>query len=178
VPAAPPPLDEAARYSALMGYHLRQNVLRDAPADALVRKAVRHFRTPQSAIALVGRSTVYFIAAEGVDFHTLPRDLSFCGYAIHSHRPLVVPDTTLDPRFADNPLVIGPPFVRFYAGAPLVDQDGYSLGTFCIVDTEPRSLTPEEVGELVRLSKLAMRRIDFLATVAELLRYPDAGMLV
>jgi len=178
VPAAPPPLDEAARYSALMGYHLRQSVLGDAKADALVRKAVRQFRVPQSAIALVGRSTVYFVAEEGVGFHTVPRDISFCGYAIHSRATLIVPDATLDPRFADNPLVIGPPFVRFYAGAPLVDQDGYSLGTFCIVDTTPRSFAPEEAGELAGLSELAMRRIDFLATIAELVSYPDAGMLV
>jgi len=178
VPAAPAPLDEAARYSALMGYHLRQSVLGDATADALVRKAVQYFHTPQSAIALVGRSTVYFIAAEGVGFHTLPRDISFCGYAIHGHKPLIVPDTTLDSRFADNPLVIGGPLVRFYAGAPLVDQDGYSLGTFCIVDTKPRSLASEDIAELVRLSELAMRRIDFLATVAELFSYSDASMLV
>jgi GAF domain-containing protein len=178
VPAAPPPANETERYSALMGYHLRQGVLGDATADALVHRAVWYFHTQQSAIALVGRSTVYFVAAEGAPFHTLPRDLSFCGYAIHGNKPLVVPDATLDLRFSDNPLVTGPPFVRFYAGAPLVDRDGYSLGTFCIVDTKPHSLATEEIGELVGLSELAMRRIDFLATVAELFSYPDAGLLV
>lgn len=161
-----------------MGYHLRQNVLGDDDADALVRRAVRQFRVPQAAIALVGRSTVYFVAEEGVGFHTLPRDLSFCGYAIHSRVPLIVPDATRDPRFADNPLVIGQPFVCFYAGAPLVDRDGYSLGTFCIVDTKPRTLAPDEIDKLVGLSELAMSRIDVLATVAELLSYSDANMLV
>ena len=178
MPAAPQPLNEAARYSALMSYRLRKDVFADAKADALVRKAVRDFNVPQAAIALVGRSTVYFLASEGAPFRSLPRDISFCSYAIHSRQTLIVPNAALDPRFAENPVVIGEPYVRFYAGAPLVDRDGLCLGTFCIVDTEPRALAPTELAALERLSETAMRRIDFLSAVSELLSQSGEGMRV
>jgi GAF domain-containing protein len=172
MPAAPAPLNETARYTALLSHRLRQSVLGDGKADEMTRAAVRRFGVPQSAIALVGKAVVHFIAATGVGFHTLPRAISFCGYAIHSRDPLIVPDATLDPRFADNPLVTGGPRVRFYAGAPLIDQDGYCLGTFCIVDTLPRRVAPEEIAELVRLSRQAMQRIDFLSTISEMTLLP------
>jgi GAF domain-containing protein len=161
-----------------MSYRLRKDAFTDAKADTLVRKAADEFSVPQSAIALVGRSVVYFLAAEGTPFRSVPREISFCGYAIHSRTPLIVPDATLDPRFADNPLVNGAPFVRFYAGAPLVDRDGLCLGTFCIVDTAPRALAPAQIAELQRLSETAMRRIDFLSSVSELLSQPAGSMLV
>jgi GAF domain-containing protein len=178
MPAAPKPLNEAPRYSALMGYHLRQSVLGDRESDRLARQAAQHFHVPQSAIALVGASTVYFVAESGVGFHTLPRDISFCAYAIHTPKLLVVPDATIDPRFADNPIVQGDPHVRFYAGAPLIDRNGYCLGTFCIVDVKPRVLTNDEESELAIFSERAMRRIDLLATIAEMLSGPEIALLV
>jgi GAF domain-containing protein len=125
MPAAAKPINEVPRYAALMGYHLRRSVLGDAGADELVHGAARRFNVPQSAIALVGASTIYLVAEHGVGFHTIPRDISFCAYAIHTPKLLVVSDATCDPRFADNPLVVGPPHVRFYAGAPLIDREGY-----------------------------------------------------
>lgn len=177
MPAAPEPLNEVPRYSALMGYHLRRSVLGDLQADELVRRAAQRFRVPQSAIALVGASTVYFVAAHGVGFHTIPRDISFCAYAIHTPKLLVVPDAAIDPRFADNPLVLGRPHVRFYTGAPLIDRNGYCLGTFCIVDVKPRMLTADEADELVKLSEQAMQRVDFLSTISELLTQSDDALL-
>jgi GAF domain-containing protein len=178
MPAPSLPLNESERYSALMGHNLRQNQLWDAEANELVRKAVHDFGVSQAAIALVGKDTVYFAAAAGTDFHKLPRELSFCGYAIHSRNPLVVPNAAQDIRFADNPLVAGPPFVRFYAGAPLVDADGYCLGTFCIVDMNPRSMLEQEVSQLVSLSVQAMRRIDFLSVISELRLLSGDALLV
>ncbi len=133
---------------------------------------------PESAIALVGESTVYFVAESGTGFHTLPRDLSFCTYAIHNSAPLVVPDATIDLRFADNPLVMGAPFVCFYTGAPLIDRDGYRLGRFCLVDLHPRCFTPEDTLELNHFAELAISRIDLLSTVSDLLRQPDNCLLV
>jgi GAF domain-containing protein len=145
-----------------MGYHLRRSVLGDAGTDKLVHAAARRFNVPQSAVALVGQSTIYFVAEHGVGFHTIPRDISFCAHAIHTPKLLVVSDATRDPRFADNPLVVGSPYVRFYAGAPLIDRDGYCLGTFCLVDTKPRLFETDKAAELTQLSERAMQRIDFL----------------
>jgi GAF domain-containing protein len=177
MPAAAKPLNEVPRYAALLGYHLRKNVLGDIGADELVRTATRHFGVPQSAIALVGASTVYFVAEHGVGFHTIPRDISFCAYAIHSPKLLVVSDATKDLRFADNPLVLSHPCVRFYAGAPLIDRDGYCLGTFCLVDTTPRLFAADEAAELTRLSERAMQRVDFLSTVSEALSGSGAPLI-
>lgn len=178
MPAPPPPANEAARYSALLGYHLHQSVLGDAASDAIVHEAIRAFDVPQAAIALVGQTTVYFVAESGVGFHKLPREISFCGYAIHSRVPLIVTDASGDRRFSDNPLVVGYPFVRFYAGAPLIDKDGYSLGTFCLVDTRPRLFSPFEADRLVQMSQRAMRRIDLLTVVSEMTHLPGDQELV
>jgi GAF domain-containing protein len=177
MPAAPKPPNEVPRYSALMGYHLRRSVLGDFEADQLVRRAVQQFHVPQAAIALVGSSAVYFVAEHGVGFHTIPRDISFCAYAIHTPQLLAVPDATNDPRFADNPLVLNHPHVRFYAGAPLIDRSGYCLGTFCIVDVTPRMLLPDEAIDLEKLSVQAMQRVDFLSTILELLGEPTDALL-
>lgn len=178
MPAAPYPVNEMARYSALMGYRLRKDTFSDPKADSLVRSALQRFGVEQAAIALVGHSTVYFLAVEGAPFRSIPRDISFCAYAIHNAPPLIVPDATQDQRFADNPLVIGVPYVRFYAGAPLIDHNGYRLGTFCIVHSKPRSFTAEEAAELQRLSQAAMRRVDFLSTISEGLSESGRPLLV
>ena len=169
MPAATKPVNEVPRYAALMGYHLRKSVLGDAGADELVHEAALRFDVPQSAIALVGASTVYFLATHGVSFHAISRDFSFCAHAIHTPKLLVIPNAPSDPRFADNPLVLGHAYVRFYAGAPLIDRHGYCLGTFCVVDTKPRSFEADKAAELTKLAERAMQRIDFLSTVSELL---------
>lgn len=91
---------------------------------------------------------------------------------------LVVEDTRLDPRFSDNPSVAGPPWVRFYAGAPLVDAEGYCLGTFCLVDLQPHSLKPAEISRLVHFSQRAMRLIEMQKAMSALLgtyNAPPAG---
>ena len=133
MPPAPLPQNESERYIALMAYRAR-GLVADVHAVQLVREAKAFFRAQQAVIALVGRTKVYFLAEVGAGFDSLPREHSFCTYAIHHQTPLVVEDTLLDPRFSDNPYVTGPPGLRFYAGAPLVDADGYCLGTFCLVD--------------------------------------------
>jgi GAF domain-containing protein len=168
MPPAPLPRNESERYIALMAYRAR-GLVTDVHAVQLVREAKAHFGLQQAAIALVGRTKVYFLAEVGAGFDSLPREHSFCTYAIHHRTPLVVEDTLLDPRFSDNPYVSGPPGLQFYAGAPLADADGYCLGTFCLVDLEPRSQTPAEIARLQEFSQRAMRLIDMQKTMSALL---------
>ena len=123
MPPAPLPRNESERYIALMAYRAR-GLVADVRAVQLVREAKASFALQQAVIALVGRTTVYFLAEAGAGFNSLPREHSFCTYAIHNRTPLVVEDALLDPRFSDNPYVAGPPGLRFYAGAPLIDAHG------------------------------------------------------
>jgi GAF domain-containing protein len=201
MPPAPLPQNESERYIALMAYRAR-GLVADVRAVQLVREAKEFFGLQQAVIALVGRTKVYFLAEVGAGFDSLPREHSFCTYAIHNQTPLVVEDTRLDPRFSDNPSVAGPPWVRFYAGAPLVDAEGYCLGTFCLVDLQhgeggvfkyhfdyclgtfclvdlqPHSLKPAEISRLVHFSQRAMRLIEMQKATSALLgtyNAPPAG---
>ncbi len=168
MPPAPLPQNESERYIALMAYRAR-GLVADVHAVQLGREAKEFFGLQQAVIALVGRSRVYFLAEVGAGFDSLPREHSFCTYAIHHRTPLVVEDTRLDPRFSDNPFVAGPPGVRFYAGAPLVDAEGYCLGTFCLVDLQPHTLKPAEICRLVGCSRRAMRLIEMQKMMSALL---------
>ena len=84
------------------------------------------------------------------------REISFCTHAIVSTEPYIVEDATRHSLFKDNPLVTGDPFIRFYAGIPLIDMQGYALGTFCIIDARPRILTDDELTMLFGFSQFAM----------------------
>ncbi len=93
---------------------------------------------PIALVSLVGRDKQIFKARVGLDICETSRDVSFCAHAIVEREDvLVIPDARKDPRFASNPLVIGSPFIRFYAGAPLIGFAGQPLGTLCIIDRKP-----------------------------------------
>ena len=101
----------------------------------------------------------------GLDVCETDREHSFCSHAIKQRKLLVVEDTLEDDRFADNPLVTGDPFIRFYAGAP-VNVEGHELGTLCIIDREPRSISDSQKRELSRMAHLVKRQIIFNAQMA------------
>ena len=100
----------------------------------------------------------------GVDVPETPRDWAFCSHAVLEPDMFVVEDAMADPRFQHNPLVTGAPYIRFYAGCPLLDSDGYPVSTLCILDREPRKLRAHEVHAMFELSALASEEIQRRST--------------
>ncbi len=144
--AAPYPPNEAERLAALRGLGLL-----DQPSvpelDDVVGIAASMFSTPISLVSLVDAERQWFAAAVGLDAPETPRCDAFCAYSILEPPVFVVNDATMDERFAGNPLVVGAPDIRFYAGAVVSSPDGLPIGTLCVIDREPR-----EFSDVDRLS--------------------------
>jgi PAS domain S-box-containing protein len=148
---APIPANEEARLAALW----KLDIL-DTPPDErferITRVAQRVFGVPIALIGLMDADRQWFKSCRGLDSTETPRDLTFCAYALDGDGPLLVPDATRDPRFAANPSVTGPPHIRSYAGHPLRSPDGHTYGTFCVIDTAPRTFAPDELATLADLA--------------------------
>lgn len=159
----PPPLSvvtEAARIAALHSYRPDDPTPHE-PFGTLVRMAAHTAQTPIAMITLVGRDRQWIKAAVGTDITEMPRALSLCNDTIaEPSGAMVVPDTRADARFQAHPLVILAPHVHFYAGVSLTDADGYVLGTLCVMDTGPSSVT--QAG-LLTLRKIAHEALGALA---------------
>ena len=112
--------------------------------DRITRVAKLFFNAPIIAIGLVDDKRQWFKSTEGLSIRGTSRDVSFCGHAILSRELFIIPDSLLDNRFSDNPLVTGDPWIRFYAGCPLYTLNGCALGSFCIIDHKPRELSTSE----------------------------------
>jgi GGDEF domain-containing protein len=155
---APPPPDELERQRSLD----RLGVL-DTPAEArfdrLVGLGRRLLGVEVALVSLVDRDRQWFKATAGLEASQTPRDISFCGHAIHGDDLFIVPDATRDPRFAGNPLVVDGPRIRLYAGVPLSDPHGFKLGTLCIIDGRPRELNPSDARVLRDLGRIAEREL-------------------
>lgn len=165
--------NDTDRYAALMRHRLNRNVIGDAPSVALVQEAAEMFGVAIASIGIVGREKVHFVAEIGITRHVLPRESALTTHVIASDHPLILEDTDADPRFRDHPSVLlhG---VKFYAGAPLIDRNGFRLGAFNLLDPRPRAMPPADIALLVRFAARAMHRIELLSTVAELARQPIA----
>jgi diguanylate cyclase (GGDEF)-like protein len=156
----PIPPNEIERLRALRSYE----ILDSGPEfdfDALTRVASQYFRTPAAVVGLLDSDRIWFKSCLGLDVPQLDRKIAFCAYTVM--RPgelLVVEDLQKDPRFQDNPLVIGPPYARFYAGAPIVDSNGYALGSLAIVDTQPRTFDDNEREVLLDLASMVMTALE------------------
>ncbi|MDH4074716.1 MAG: ATP-binding protein [Acidimicrobiia bacterium] len=146
----------------------------DTPAedrfDRITRIAALAFDLPVALVSLVDENRQWFKSCVGLGVRETPRSVSFCGHAIMQSDAFVIDDAHEDPRFADNPLVTGPPFVRFYAGQPLVDEAGHKLGTLCVIGHEPRRLTAGQIellGHLGRWAEEELRTIGLEAALRE-----------
>ncbi|MFJ1466796.1 putative bifunctional diguanylate cyclase/phosphodiesterase [Massilia orientalis] len=162
------PLDEARRLTALHATRLLHSAPEDA-FDRITRMASRLLKMPIALVSLVAEEDQWFKSRCGIDMTGTRREISFCGHAILDHEPLIVPDATQDARFADNPMVVNPPHVRFYAGVQLYSIDRMPLGTLCVLDRVPRTLNEEELDILRDLARMTEQLIHFrqLATAAQ-----------
>ena len=164
----PAPLhpDEEKRLAALR----RLDVLDTDPEpafDRVTRISQRLFDAPISLVSLVDRDRQWFKSRRGLAVTETPRDASFCAHAILGDGVMVVPDAAADPRFVDNPLVVGDPDIRFYAGAPLRNPDGLPVGTLCVIDTKPRDWSPEDSAALADLATVVEHELVHRRTVGE-----------
>jgi phosphoribosyl 1,2-cyclic phosphodiesterase/CheY-like chemotaxis protein len=120
--------------------------------DRITRLASALFDAPIAVVSLVDENRQWFKSCYGLNVKETSRDAAFCAHVVYNREPMIVPDTFQDKRFADNPLVINEPRIRFYAGCPLILPDGACIGTLCVVDTRPR---PQEVSDVACLRDLA-----------------------
>ena len=158
--AAAPAEQEIARLAALRDYDALDTT-GEPEFDRIVKLAARLFDVPIVLISLVERDRQVFRAQVGLDVCETAREVSFCAHAIQSDDIFVVPDALQDTRFARNPLVLGSPYIRFYAGKPLVTPSGLRLGTVCLIDTLARAdLDPVERSNLTDIAALVMERME------------------
>lgn len=155
---APLPRNEARRLQALHSL-----LILDTPPeerfDRISAFAAQEFDVPIALVSLVDQDRQWFKSNFGLEVCETPRDVSFCGHAITQSEALVVPDALRDPRFADNPLVTGHPFIRFYAGAGLRLPYGQVVGTLCILDRRPREFDRLDVAILGGLRDLVVEEL-------------------
>jgi phosphoribosyl 1,2-cyclic phosphodiesterase/CheY-like chemotaxis protein len=153
------PEDEERRMASLRA----TRILDTAPEerfDRITRLAAALFNVPIALISLVDENRQWFKSSYGLDTKETARDASFCAHVVYHREPMIVPDTFQDVRFADNPLVINDPRIRFYAGCPLILDDGSCIGSLCLIDTRPRALQDPDLARLHDLADLAVRELN------------------
>lgn len=157
-PTYPVPHDEENRLLAVDALALVDTCAADV-FDRITWLAAQVTSTPMALITLLTARRQWFQSKVGIDVTETPREWAFCSHAILDDQTFVVEDAQLDPRFADNPLVQGEPKIRFYAGVPLINIDGYHLGTLCVLDREPRKLRKNEIRALEELAAIASEEL-------------------
>jgi PAS domain S-box-containing protein len=161
------PTNEALRLVALHEFNILDTPV-DAGFDEITALAAEICQTPIALITLIDESRQWFKSKLGITMEECGRDSAFCAHALEGNELLVVPDARMDPRFADNPMVLGEPYIRFYAGAPLTIDSGETLGTLCVIDHEPRELSAQQLSGLRVLSHQVLAQIRLLGDVRKL----------
>ncbi|MEK7643988.1 MAG: GAF domain-containing protein [Patescibacteria group bacterium] len=157
---APIPTNDKERVCVLHGLKLLDTASEER-FDRITREAIKRFGVPISTITLVDKDREWFKSVQGMSTREGPRDISFCGHALMSQTVLIIEDTLADPRFADNPMVQGVPFIRFYAGKSLYDRASkLPVGVFCIKDRKPRQMSMSDVNDFFDLAQRAEDEIN------------------
>ncbi|PRP77546.1 multi-sensor hybrid histidine kinase [Planoprotostelium fungivorum] len=162
--APPKPANEAARLEALK----KLNILDtedDEVFDAMTRAVKRHLNVPIVLVSLIDENRQWFKSCIGLEISETSRDVAFCAFAILSGTKdvFVIPDAHSDERFYNNPLVTSDPYIRFYAGAPLLTREGYALGTLCVIDRTPRILKDDDLAFLQDCATVVVRAMELRA---------------
>jgi diguanylate cyclase (GGDEF)-like protein/PAS domain S-box-containing protein len=165
-------MDEQKRLEVLHHYQLL-DTLPESQFDEITQLAALICGTPIAIITLVDKERQWFLSRIGITATETARSLSFCAHAIQDDALFMVPDTQLAPEFRDNPLVSGPPHLRFYAGAPLITEDGCALGTLAVMDTVPRALSAQQQDALTTLSRDVVARFRSRLQLLDLCRQID-----
>jgi len=158
---APIPSDENKRMEALHKIAIL-NTQPEERFDVLTREAVDKLKVPIAMVSILDSDREWFKSCVGLDTKEGDRDISFCGHALLSTNIFIVEDTLKDARFVDNPMVVGSPFIRFYAGIALYDHKSRQpIGVFCVKDTKPRKLSIEEISTVIDLANKAETELNF-----------------
>lgn len=162
----PPPLpaNESVRLKRLRALGILDTAPEDR-FDVITRLAKQVFNVDIAVVSLVDADRQWFKSKQGLDACETSRDVSFCGYTILESKVMIVPDASKDPRFHDNPLVTGPPNIRFYAGYP-VEANGATIGTLCIIHSEPRELSEPQIAMLSDLGRLVEKEMESMELAA------------
>jgi GAF domain-containing protein len=163
----PLPSNETERLRALRSYKIL-DTKPETRFDELTQLAAFICGVPISLITLVDVDRQWFKSRVGLDAEETPRAQAFCTHAIMQPELFVVPDAALDERFRQNALVTGDPHIRFYAGAPLATADGYLLGTLCVIDRQPRTLTEDQKTALQILGRQVIANMELRSNLREL----------
>lgn len=163
---APKPDNEAQRLQTLRDFEILDSA-EEIEFDEIVALASKICESEISLISLIDESRQWFKAKIGLDADETERDIAFCAHAIHDDKIMEVQDTHEDHRFFDNPLVLDDPRIRFYAGMPLETQDGYRLGTLCVIDSKPKKLNEHQrfalqilANQVIKLMELRIRNFE------------------
>ena len=157
--SSPAIVSEAARVAALDRYAILDTEPEQS-FDDLVQLAAYVCKTPMAMLSLLDDRRQWYKSKVGVEIRETPRSTSICAHAIQQGDLFIVPDALADSRFRDSPLVTGEPHIRFYAGMPLINEDGFALGTICVVDREPRVLDEDQKNALKSLGRLALAQME------------------
>ena len=149
--AAPIPADDLRRVAALRALKILDTP-REERFDRITRLLRRLLAAPIAIVNFIDADRQWGKSCVGISNADVPRASSFCAHAILGEAPLVIPDTAREERFAGNPLVVGEPHLRAYAGQPVHDPSGYRIGTLCVADRVPRDWTDADLQTLYALA--------------------------
>ena len=154
------PSDDQRRLRELHRYEVLDTSY-EAEFNDVAQLAATICKTPIALISLIDAKRQWFKAKVGIELNEFPRDISFCGHTIIADSEVFeITDTSEDERFLDNPLVIGEPFIRYYAGVPLINKNGYKMGTISVLDTKPGEINAEQIFTLQTLARQVVKLLD------------------